>query len=684
MNQEAVIRIKLDQGNLPQASQQAAASLGKIGDAGVASARQTAQAMRGLPAQLTDVATSLAGGQNPLLVLLQQGGQVRDQFGSIRAAAAGIASSVGPLGLVAGALAAVGAAAYQGARQSEELRDVVTLTGNAAGLTAARFEALAQTVEAASQQTIGASKDIVLELARSGQVSAGAIGAVAVAVARVADVTGQDGAKVAADFAKMEGGVAAWAAEHNKAWNFITVEQYKYIRRLEEQGKAEQAMIFTSQKVTEALAQQSENLGTLESMWTAVAKAASTAWNAMLAQGRTDLTSQLDAARAALGRAERGQGVPILEWLYGTPAQRQAQIDTLNRDLVRQVERSSATSAAAQANRAAIAKEREAERKGKGPAARDRERPYIPSEFQVLDARDGAVLAAAREKEASDFLGFVAEQEARQKAANDQRLTQQAAFLQQLQDANARAAAELIADERERGEALIRLDREIAERRLTEQGLTGGAREEAQRQLDEAARLRRYKLEQEMRGSASDLADKAGQQTYNDMRQALEAAFRDTSGNPVQAFANALGSAVFSRLTARIADALATMAVGADGTGGLVGSLIGLLKYSGSSTNVSAPNYENSFDLMNTPAQLATGTNYVPRDMLAVIHRGEAVVPAKYNPAAGGKGMGSASINVIVNVPPGVDQAQLAEVGYQAAKAGARAALEELKARGAY
>ena len=34
--------------------------------------------------------------------------------------------------------------------------------------------------------------------------------------------------------------------------------------------------------------------------------------------------------------------------------------------------------------------------------------------------------------------------------------------------------------------------------------------------------------------------------------------------------------------------------------------------------------------------ELATGTNYVPQDMLAMLHEGEAVVPKKYNPAAAG------------------------------------------------
>lgn len=48
-----------------------------------ASAKQTAQALRLLPAQFTDIFTQLAGGANPLLVLIQQGGQIKDSFGGL-------------------------------------------------------------------------------------------------------------------------------------------------------------------------------------------------------------------------------------------------------------------------------------------------------------------------------------------------------------------------------------------------------------------------------------------------------------------------------------------------------------------------------------------------------------------------------------------------------------------------
>ncbi|MFP3345585.1 phage tail length tape measure family protein, partial [Halomonas sp. SIMBA_159] len=45
------------------------------------SAKQMQAALRGVPAQFTDIAVSLQGGQNPLTVFLQQGGQLKDMFG---------------------------------------------------------------------------------------------------------------------------------------------------------------------------------------------------------------------------------------------------------------------------------------------------------------------------------------------------------------------------------------------------------------------------------------------------------------------------------------------------------------------------------------------------------------------------------------------------------------------------
>jgi hypothetical protein len=50
-------------------------------------------------------------------------------------------------------------------------------------------------------------------------------------------------------------------------------------------------------------------------------------------------------------------------------------------------------------------------------------------------------------------------------------------------------------------------------------------------------------------------------------------------------------------------------------------------------------------DLMSGIPTLAVGTNYVPRDTLAYIHKGEAVVPKEYNPSAGGTGGG-----VVINI----------------------------------
>ena len=91
-------------------------------------AKQTAQSLRMLPMQFTDIAVSLAGGQSPFLVMLQQGGQIKDSFGGIGAAASAmggyISGLVNPFTIAAGAAVALGAAAYSA---ESRLRDVMSV-----------------------------------------------------------------------------------------------------------------------------------------------------------------------------------------------------------------------------------------------------------------------------------------------------------------------------------------------------------------------------------------------------------------------------------------------------------------------------------------------------------------------------------------------------------------------------
>src|SRR5690606_21432201 len=103
------------------------------------SAKQTTQAMRLLPAQITDIVTGLVSGQPAYLVAIQQGGQLKDSFGGIVPAARALASVFTPLrialGLVGGSIAALVFAYAQGAKETGEFNKAIALSGNVAGVT---------------------------------------------------------------------------------------------------------------------------------------------------------------------------------------------------------------------------------------------------------------------------------------------------------------------------------------------------------------------------------------------------------------------------------------------------------------------------------------------------------------------------------------------------------------------
>ncbi|MDU7146826.1 MAG: phage tail length tape measure family protein, partial [Veillonella sp.] len=93
------------------------AQLGKTGQ----SAAQTANAMRMIPAQMTDIIVGLSTGQSPFMVLMQQGGQLKDMFGGIGPAIKGVGGYVlgliNPVTLAAAAVGALGLAYYKGSEK---------------------------------------------------------------------------------------------------------------------------------------------------------------------------------------------------------------------------------------------------------------------------------------------------------------------------------------------------------------------------------------------------------------------------------------------------------------------------------------------------------------------------------------------------------------------------------------
>lgn len=265
-------------------------SIKNLGRQGEMSSRQMAAAMRLVPAQLTDIATQLAGGQSPFLIMMQQGGQLRDMFGSVTGAltAVGrtIAGMVTPITAAAAAFAGLGFVLYKGSEQSAELNRQLLLTGGAAGYTAGQIEKMAVTLRDAQGISAGAARDLTTGLAASGQFVGKNLDTAAEAAAKLQKLTGQSSEDIVKDFAKMSGGVAAWAAEHNKQFNYLTAAQFQYIKNLEQMGNTEAAMRENLKLLDAALEGRKRNLGILEKAWQAMGQAASWAWDKMLGIGR--------------------------------------------------------------------------------------------------------------------------------------------------------------------------------------------------------------------------------------------------------------------------------------------------------------------------------------------------------------------------------------------------------------
>ena len=259
------------------------------------SAKATAAAMRGLPAQITDIVVGLQSGQAPLTVLLQQGGQLKDIFGGIgpaaRALGGFIVGLVNPFTIAAAAIGAVGLAYFKGSQEADAFRKALVLTGNAAGVTVGQLGAMAASIGAVAG-TQHAAADALAQLAATGAVAGEGLRDAAQAAVVFERATGQAIGDTVKQYAELGRAPLEASVKLNESLHYLTLTTYGQIRALEEQGRTAEAAAAAQRAYTDALTSRSgeieQHLGALERAWRGIKGAAAGAWDAILAVGRPD------------------------------------------------------------------------------------------------------------------------------------------------------------------------------------------------------------------------------------------------------------------------------------------------------------------------------------------------------------------------------------------------------------
>jgi lambda family phage tail tape measure protein len=278
---------------------------------------QEKAALRGLPAQFTDIVVSLQGGQAPLTVLLQQGGQIKDQFGGVaeafRGVGRGLMAIITPLNVTLGAFAALAIGAYQGSNEINEFNKSITQSRNAVGLSAGEFASLRGELESTGATSARAAQALTL-IAANSNIAAGGVSEVAEAALYLQRATGQALDKTIDDFASLGKEPVEAAVRLDAQYKFLTASVLAQAQALVTQGKEQEAVLLLQGELSTAVTESSQKIiddaGYVERAWIAVKDSVVGVFDAIRNIGRdatpTDELTDLLEKNAEISRLNRG------------------------------------------------------------------------------------------------------------------------------------------------------------------------------------------------------------------------------------------------------------------------------------------------------------------------------------------------------------------------------------------
>lgn len=284
------------------------------------SVKQQAAAMRQVPAQMTDIFVSLQGGQNPLTVLLQQGGQLKDVFGGVVPAARALGGQLmalaNPYTLAAAGAAVVGAAWLGAEQRMNGFTSALVMSGQQGRVTAEDLNAIAMSLDNVSGVTGRQAAAALTLVVANGRIAASQYELVTQAAVMMQDATGKAVSETVEEYAELARDPVSAVLRLNESEKFLTTSVYDRIRAMQEAGDIEgAAALATETRAAAQIARAQEvvaSLGFLSGAWFDVKNATGEAWDAAVNYFNS-LGTEADGAVTKIARvAMEYRKLPIL------------------------------------------------------------------------------------------------------------------------------------------------------------------------------------------------------------------------------------------------------------------------------------------------------------------------------------------------------------------------------------
>ena len=263
-------------------------ALRDTGTAGETAARGTklaAHELTNLTYQLQDTVVSLAGGMNPLLVLVQQGPQATSAVGGVGRALSLLASPAGlatlGIGAVAGAFGLVVVAGESYERKLAAVSTANRMMGNQVGATADQLEQLAIRAADAASISVSAARDQEIAYIRVGKIGTESMEMLIALSRDYAAGTKQSAEEASAELAGMFKDPVAAAEKLQASYGILTAKEMEHVRQLKATGREEEARVLVADKLAVRVRGLADNTTTFAQAWERVSRAVSNAFNAV-------------------------------------------------------------------------------------------------------------------------------------------------------------------------------------------------------------------------------------------------------------------------------------------------------------------------------------------------------------------------------------------------------------------